>query len=171
MRNKNIMDAITKAKRNIIKYLYTNKNIIALLNNEKVDPETPDTAEGVCIFPFVKVPGIKEDAECYIGVKIDTQKNYENPVYQYLDVVIAILCADSILYVNGEKGIRTDLIGAEISKMFNHNDEIGFEMELIETIEGSLSESKYYFRNLQFRMTAFNNVKCGVPEKYEMEED
>lgn len=171
MRDKNIMDAVTKTKRDIIKYLYTNKNIIDLLNNDEVDPETPDTAEGTCIFPFVKVPGIQEDAECYIGVKIDTRTNYENPVYIDLDIVIAILCADSILYVNGEKGIRTDLIGAEISKMFNHNDNFGFEMELIEAVEGSLSASKYYFRNLQFTAKRFNNVKCGVPEKYEIEED
>jgi len=171
MRDRNVMDAVSKAKRNIIKYLYTNKNIIALLNNDAVDPETPDTAEGVCIFPFIKVPGIQEDAECYIGVKIDTRIDYVNPVYMDLDIVIAVLCADSILYINGEKGIRTDLISAEIAKMFNHNDSFGFEMELIETVEGSLSESKYYFRNLQFAAKRFNNVKCGVPEEYEMEED
>lgn len=171
MRDKNIMDAITKVKRVMIKYLYTNKEIIALLNNEEVDPETPDTAEGTCIFPFIKIPGIQEDAECYIGIKIDTQVDYQNPVYMYMDIVVAILCADRILYVDGEKGIRTDLIAAEIAKMFNHNDDFGFEMELIETIEGSLSDSKYYFRNLQFKTTRFNNVKCGVPEEYEMIED
>lgn len=171
MRDRNIMDAITKAKRTIIKYLYTNSNIIELLDNDNVDSDTPDTAEGVCIFPYIKIPGVQEDAECYIGVKIDTQKNYENSAYMYLDIVIAVLCADSILEVSGEKGIRTDLISAEISKMFNHNDQFGFEMELIETVEGSLSESKYYFRNLQFRAKRFNNIKCGVHEKYEMEED
>ena len=171
MRDKNLMDAVTKTKRNIIKYLYTNQNIIHWLNNEDVDPETPDTAVGKCIFPFIKIPGIQEDAECYIGVKIDTRQDYTNPVYIDLDIVIAVLCADSILTVNGEKGIRTDLIAGEIATMLNHNNDFGFEMELIETIEGSLSESKYYFRNLQFHTKRFNNIKCGVPEEYEMEED
>ena len=51
MRNGDKQSEVTKLKREIIKLLYSNPEIIEILDNEQVDPDCPDTAEWVCIFP------------------------------------------------------------------------------------------------------------------------
>lgn len=55
MRDGNKQSVTTKLKREIIKMLYSNPDIIDVLDHPDVDPECPDTAEWVCIFPYIKI--------------------------------------------------------------------------------------------------------------------
>ena len=47
MRNGDKQSEVTKLKREIIKLLYSNPEIIEILDNEQVDPDCPDTAESL----------------------------------------------------------------------------------------------------------------------------
>ena len=88
MRDGDKQSEVTKLKREIIKLLYSNPEIIEILDNEQVDPDCPDTAEWVCIFPYVKLANIQEEVGTFIGVTIDSNGPLENsdgllPDYQY----------------------------------------------------------------------------------------
>lgn len=151
---------ITKFKRHLIKRMYETPAIIELLDCSEVDPDTPDSAEWTCIFPFIKIPEIQEKNGNFIGVKIDNLgENKNNRLYNDLVVTISIICSIPSLRVQGWKGIRTDALAGEISDLFNNNPEFGFRMELDAEIEGVFEDFNYYYRNLRFVALRSNNSK------------
>ena len=92
MRNGDKQSEVTKLKREIIKLLYSNPEIIEILDNEQVDPDCPDTAEWVCIFPYVKLANIQEEVGTFIGVTIDSNGPLENDRFKQLLVTVTAFC-------------------------------------------------------------------------------
>lgn len=82
MRDGNRESEITRIKRAVIKKLYSDPDIIEMLNNSDIDPDCPDTAEFTSIFPFIRIPNVQEEEKCYIGVKLSIPemryRDYEN---------------------------------------------------------------------------------------------
>ena len=156
---------ITKFKRHLIKRMYETPAVIQLLDNPDVDPDTPDSAEWTCIFPYIKIPEIQEKNGCFIGVKIDNfGGNRNNKLYDDLVVTIAIICSIPNLRVVGWKGIRTDALAGEIKDLFHQNPEFGFKMELEAEGEGVFEDFKYYYRNLRFSALR-SSVSKNCPAK------
>lgn len=157
---------ITKFKRHLIKRMYETPAIIWLLDCPQVDPQTPDTAEWTCIFPYIKIPDTQEQIGNFIGIKIDNYGgNKNNRLYDDLIVTVSVICSIPSLRVKGWKGIRTDIIAGEIKDLFNLNAEFGFKMELEAEGEGVFEDYNYYYRNLRFRALRSNTSKnCPAKE-------
>lgn len=160
-RDVNKMSEVTKFKREIIKKIYETPDIIQMLECPDVDPETPDTAEWTCIFPYIRIPGVQESVANYIGVKVDTASSLDNDAYKEATMIISIICALDTLYVEGYKGVRTDIIGGDITELLNRNTTMGFEIKLAEEIEGVFENFNYYYRNLKFTALKTNDMPCG----------
>lgn len=161
MRDGNKQSEVTKLKREIIKLLYSNPDIIEILDNDQVDPECPDTAEWVCIFPYVKLAEVQEEVETFIGVTIDSKGPVENDRFKQLLVTVTSFCPITNMRVEGQKGTRTDILAGDISETLNWNRSLGFQLRLVNESEGVMSAQQYYFRTLQFTAIRGNDLKNG----------
>lgn len=139
MRDGNKQSVITQLKREIIRLLYSNPDIIEILDHPDVDPECPDTAEWTCIFPYIKISDIQQEVFAYIGVAIDTDGPIENDNFKRLQINVTAFCPLQIMRVAGQKGTRTDILGGDISETLNWNRSLGFEIRAIGEQEGVMS--------------------------------
>lgn len=161
MRDGNKQSVITQLKREIIKLLYSNPDIIYILDNPDVDPECPDTAEWTCIFPYIKITDTQQEVGTFIGVAIDCPGPIENDVFKKLQINVTTFCPLSIMRVDGQKGTRTDILAGDISETLNWNRSLGFEIRLSGEQEGVMSAQEYYFRTLYFTAIRQNDLECG----------
>lgn len=161
MRDGNKQSVITQLKREIIKLLYSNTDIIYILDNPDVDPECPDTAEWTCIFPYIKITDTQQEVRTFIGVAIDCPGPIENDVFKKLQINVTTFCPLSIMRVDGQKGTRTDILAGDISETLNWNRSLGFEIKLSGEQEGVMSAQEYYFRTLYFTAIRQNDLECG----------
>lgn len=139
MRDGNRQSVVTQLKREIIKLIYEEPDIIEMLDNPDVDPECPDTAEWNCIYPFVKVPDVQQEVRTFIGVTIDSLGPIKNNRYKQLEINVTVFCPISAIRVEGQKGSRTDIIAGDISLALNWNKALGFQITLVSEKEGVLS--------------------------------
>lgn len=162
-RNVNKDTDIVRMKDDILKRLYNNPNIIKLLGNDEIDPETPDTALWNGLYPYVRIPGIQEEVRAFIGVELDSiYQNTINRIYREMQAVIYVVCAEKYLKVDGEKGIRTDALTDEIIETLNHNNTMGFSFELYDLKESVFENPRYYYRRIRFRVLQSNTMKGGM---------
>lgn len=161
MRDGNKQSEVTKLKREIIKMLYSNPDIIEILDNDQVDPECPDTAEWVCIFPYVKLAEVQEEVGAFIGVTIDSKGPGTNDRFKQLIITVTSFCPITNMHVKGQKGTRTDILAGDISETLNWNSCLGLQLRLINESEGVMSAQQYYFRTLQFSAYRGNDLKNG----------
>lgn len=165
MRDGNRISEISEIKRNVIKALYSNPDIIEMLDSPDVDPDCPDTAEFKAIFPYIKIPGTQEEQACYIGVKISI------PEYRYLTndvfvdalLTITVICHVGKMKVQGQKGTRVDIICGDIAEMLNYSRDFGsFTMHLKADVEDNYYENNnYYTRTQKYAIKVSNNTDNG----------
>ncbi len=166
MRDGNKQSVITKLKREIIRLLYSNPDIIEILDNPEVDPECPDTAEWICILPYIKVEKVQQETRAYIGVAIDSDGPIENDNFQMLRVNVTTFCPLRTMRVAGQKGTRTDILGGDICETLNWNRSLGFELRVVGEQEGVMSSNDYYFRTLYFEAVRENNLVGGRKNRH-----
>ena len=166
MRDGNKQSVITQLKREIIRLLYSNPDIIEILDHPDVDPECPDTAEWTCIFPYIKISDIQQEVFAYIGVAIDTDGPIENDNFKRLQINVTAFCPLQIMRVAGQKGTRTDILGGDISETLNWNRSLGFEIRAIGEQEGVMSAQEYYFRTIYFSAVRANDLEDGRKRKH-----
>lgn len=165
MRDGNKQSVMTQFKRDVIKRIYECPDIIEMLDNENVDPDCPDTAENVCIFPYIKIPGTQEQVGTFIGVKADCSSISDNELYKNVLLTVVVICSVEKIFVKGQKGIRTDIIAGDISELLNWNDTFGFGMKLVSETEGVYENPSYYAKTLKFKAIRSNDIYNGV-KKY-----
>ena len=165
MRDGNRESEITRIKRAVIKKLYSDPDIIEMLNNPEIDPDCPDTAEFTSIFPYIRIPGVQEE-KCYIGVKLSIPEMRYRDYQNLNDVVIkgyltvAVICHNNMLRVPGQKGTRVDIIGGDIAEQLNFCKDFGFTLKLLSDLEDIMSDA-YYSRVQQYTITFPNNTDGG----------
>ena len=166
MRDGNKQSEVTKLKREIIKMLYSNPDIIEILDCEDVDPECPDTAEWTCIFPYIKLTETQQEVGTFIGVAIDSDGPLYNNWFKQLNINVTIFCTVKSMRVAGQKGTRTDILGGDVSETLNWNQTLGFEIRLASEQEGVLASYQYYFRTLQFTAVRQNDLENGGKRRH-----
>ena len=154
----NIDDDIIRKKRLIEKILYTDEDIIEILDNPELDPTVPEDYIGENIFSFLRVPGAQDVSKNFITFTIDDMgRTPNNQVMksQYIQFVVFVH-KDLVKTKYGMD--RHDLLGYLIRDIFNLSNKLGPQMELVSNREG-IADNDFCTRTLKFELIDDNSTK------------
>ena len=161
-----ISDDIIEKKSVVGKLFYTDPDIIEVLNNSKIDPTCPDEAMYVCIYPFIRVPGVQDESQSYICYTLDDNgvgSVNKSMKTQFLKVVIFVH-QDAVKTKLGMN--RHDLLGCLIKDILNQSNALGMQLNCILDRE-SITDTNYATRTIQFEMTAPSAINPYRTNPYE----
>ena len=162
----NIDDDIIRKKRIIGQMLYSDPDIIEVLDNPELDPSCPEDALYVNIYPFIRIPGTQDMSKSYITFMLDDMDKSQfnkSMKSQYLKVIIFVH-KDLIKTKWGAE--RHDLLGYLVRDIFHLSNSLGMQLTLLSDKEG-VTDTDYCTRTLQFEMTTPNSVQVFNTNKYE----
>ena len=162
----NIDDDIVRKKRIIGQMLYSDPDIIEVLDNPKLDPSCPEDALYVNIFPFIRIPGTKDTSQSYITFMLDDMEKSQfnkSMKSQFLKVVIFV---HKDLVKTKWGADRHDLLAYLVKDIFHLSNSLGLQATLSSNREG-VTDTDYCTRTLQFEMTTPNSVQPFNTNKYE----
>lgn len=162
----NIDDDIARKKRLIEQILYSDEDIIEILDNPDIDPDSPEDALYENIFPFIRIPGTQDVSKNFITFTVDdTERMPSNNVMKMQTVQFVIFVhKDNIKTKYGMA--RHDLLGYLIRDIFNLSNKLGPQMELISNREG-VTDTDYHTRTLKFELIDDNSTKPLRTNPYE----
>lgn len=161
-----IDDDIIRKKRLIGEMLYSDPDIIEVLDNPNLDPSYPEDALYKNIYPFIRVPGTQDTSMNYITFMLDDMDgSRQNTAMksQYLKVVIFVH-KDSVETSYGAE--RHDLLSYLVRDNFHLSNKLGMQLNLILNKEG-FTDTDYCTRTLQFEMITPNSAKPFRTNQYE----
>ena len=162
----NIDDDIVRKKRIIGQMLYSDPDIIEVLDNPELDPECPDEYLYVNIFPFIRIPGTQDVSKSYITFMLDDMERSQfnkSMKSQYLKVVIFV---HKDLVKTKWGADRHDLLAYLVRDVFHLSNSLGLQLNLVSNREG-VTDTDYCTRTLQFEMTTPNSIQPYQTNKYE----
>lgn len=162
----NVDDDIIRKKRKIERILYSDPDIIEILDNPELDPSCPEDYVYTNIFPFLRIPGTQDVAKNFITFTVDDMERIpSNSVMksQYIQFVVFVH-KDLIETQYGMA--RHDLLGYLIRDIFNLSNELGAQMELVSNREGT-TDTDYHTRTLRFELITDNSTKPCRTNPYE----
>ena len=162
----NIDDDIVRKKRIIGQMLYSDPDIIEVLDNHTIDPSCPEDSLYVNIFPFIRIPGTKDVSQSYITFMLDDMEKSQfnkSMKSQFLKVVIFV---HKDLVKTQWGADRHDLLAYLVRDVFHLSNSLGLQLSLVSNREG-VTDTDYCTRTLQFEMTTPNSVQVFNTNKYE----
>lgn len=162
----NIDDDIVRKKRIISRLLYSDPDIIEVLDNPELDPECPEEYLYKNIYPFIRIPGTQDTAKSFITFMLDDVDNSQfnkTMKSQFLKVVIFVHKGSIQTKFGAE---RHDLLGYLVKDVFHLSNSLGLQLTLLSNREG-VTDNEYCTRTLQFEMTTPNSVKPFNTNQYE----
>lgn len=163
----NIDDDIIRKKRIIGQMIYSDPDIIEVLDNPELDPNCPDEYLYQNIFPFIRIPGTQDVSRSYITFMLDDMepsKYNKSMKDQYLKIVIFVH-KDLIKTKWGAD--RHDLLAFLIKDVFHLSNSLGMQLNLISDREGT-TDTDFCTRTLQFEMITLNSIKPYKTNTYEV---
>lgn len=162
----NIDDDIVRKKRIISRMLYSDPDIIEVLDNPELDPTCPEEYLYKNIYPFIRIPGTQDTSKSFITFMLDDmEKSQFNKTMksQFLKVVIFVH-KDLVQTKLGAE--RHDLLGYLVRDNFHLSNSLGMQLTLLSDREG-VTDTDYCTRTLQFEMTTPNSIKPFNTNQYE----
>lgn len=153
-----IDDDIIRKKRLIEQILYSDEDIIEVLDNPNLDPSAPEEYVGENIFGFLRVPGTQDTSKNFITFIVDDMgRTPGNQVMksQYVQFVVFVH-KDLVKTKYGME--RHDLLGYVIRDIFHLSNCLGPQMELVSNREG-VADNDFYTRTLKFELIDDNSTK------------
>ena len=153
-----IDDDIIRKKRLIEQILYSDEDIIEILDNPNLSPDAPEEYVGENIFGFLRVPGTQDTSKNFITFIVDDMgRTPGNQVMksQYVQFVVFVH-KDLVKTKYGMA--RHDLLGYLIRDIFNLSNKLGPQMELVSNREG-IADNDFYTRTLKFELIDDNSTK------------
>jgi hypothetical protein len=162
----NIDDDIVRKKRIIGEMLYSDPDIIEVLDNKDLDPSCPDEYLYQNIYPFIRVPGTQDTSKSFITFMlddVDAAQSNKAMKSQFLKVVIFV---HKNLVQTKWGAERHDLLSYLVKDVFHLSNSLGLQLKLMSNREG-YTDMDYCTRTLQFEMTTPNSVKPFNTNTYE----
>ena len=162
----NIDDDITRKKRIIEKILYEDPDIIEILDNPNISPDTPEDTLYENIFPFLRIPGTQDMSKNFITFTVDdTERMPSNKVMKTQTIQFVIFVHKD--HIKTKYGVaRHDLLSYLIRDIFNLSNKLGPQMELMSNREG-VTDTDYHTRTLRFELVDDNSTKPLRTNPYE----
>ena len=162
----NISSDIVRKKRIIGEMLYSDPDIIEVLDNPELDPSCPDEYLHQNIFPFIRIPGTQDASKSFITFLLDdieASPLNKSMKSQFLKVVIFVH-KDLVKTKWGAE--RHDLLAYLVEDVFHLSNSLGLQLNLVSNREGT-ADTDYCTRTLQFEMITPNNIQPYRTNKYE----
>jgi hypothetical protein len=159
-------DDIIRKKRIITQKLYSDPDIIEVLDNPNLDPAVPEDYVYENIFSFIRIPGTQDVSKNFITFSVsDMGRTPGNEVMksQYVQFVIFVH-KDLAKTIYGMD--RHDCLGYLIRDIFNLSDVLGPQMNLVSNVEGA-TDTNYITRTLKFELVDHNSTKPTRTNPYE----
>ena len=161
-----IDDDIIRKKRIIGQMLYSDPDIIEVLDNPSIDSSCPEDALYVNIFPFIRIPGTQDVSKSYITFMLDDMEKSQfnkSMKSQFLKVMIFV---HKDLVKTKWGADRHDLLAYLVRDVFHLSNSLGLQLSLVSNREG-VTDTDYCTRTLQFEMTTPNSIQPYQTNKYE----
>ncbi len=153
-----IDDDIIRKKRLIEQILYSDEDIIEILDNPNLSPDTPEDYVGENIFGFLRVPGTQDVSKNFITFIVDDMGRTPNNQVMKSQYIQFVVFAHKD-FVKTKYGMaRHDLLGYLIRDIFNLSNKLGPQMELVSNKEG-ITDTDFYTRTLKFELIDDNSTK------------
>ena len=165
----NVDDDIVRKKRLIEQILYSDEDIVEILDNPKIDPESPEDLIYENIWPCLRIPGTQDVSKNFITFTVDdTERIPSNTVMKTQTVQFVIFIhKDNVKTKYGMA--RHDLLGYLIRDIFNLSNKLGPQMELVSNREG-VTDTDYHTRTLRFELVDDNSTKPFRTNSYEYDQ-
>lgn len=163
-----IDDDIIRKKRVISEMIYSDPDIIEVLDNPELDPNCPEEYLYQNIFPFIRIPGTQDISKNFITFMLDdmeTAQINKSMKSQFLKVVIFVH-KDLVKTKYGAE--RHDLLAYLVKDALHLSNKLGLQLTLCSNREG-VTDTDYCTRTLQFEMTTPNSWQPYKTNKYERE--
>jgi hypothetical protein len=162
----NIDDDIARKKRIIAEMLYSDPDIIEVLDNKDLDPNCPDEYLYNNIYPFMRIPGTQDVSKSFITYLLDdieTAQSNKAMKSQFLKIVIFVH-KDLVQTKWGVE--RHDLLSYLVKDVFHLSNKLGLQLNLVYNREG-VTDTDYCTRTLHFEMITPNTIKPYKTNLYE----
>lgn len=125
-----IEDDISLSKRIIETVLCNDPDIIEIIDNPELDPNTPDEYLYNNIYPFIRIPGTQDVSKTFICYSIDdmSANEYNDRMKQQYIQFVIFVHKDLIKTKYGVA--RHDLLGYLIRDLFNRSHLFGHELKI-----------------------------------------
>ena len=156
-----IDDDICAMKRLIRQKLTSDPDIIEVLNNQQLDPSSPDDYLNTNIFAYIRIPQVQDVASNFICFSVDDMEaDRYNSVMKTQYVQFVVFChGDDIKTQFGIE--RHDLLGYLIRDIFQWSTMFGMTAKLVYNRE-STTDTNYSCRTLKFELTKTNSLNNNV---------
>ena len=164
----NIDDDIIRKKRVISEMIYSDPDIIEILDNPELDPNCPEEYLYQNIYPFIRIPGTQDVSKNFITFMLDdmeTAQINKSMKSQFLKVVIFVH-KDLVKTKYGAE--RHDFLAYLVRDALHLSNKLGLQLTLRSNREG-VTDTDYCTRTLQFEMTTPNSWQPYKTNKYERE--
>lgn len=129
-------DMIIEAKRIIKKKLYSDPDIIEVLNNPNLNPEEPDSYLGISIFDYIRVPGTTTETKNFIcfDIRMNSMDKFNEHLKDMYFIFSVFVNEDNMETPYGMA--RHDLLSYLIRDIFNYSNLFGCQLVQITDIPG-----------------------------------
>ena len=144
-------DDIGLTKRIIETVLCNDPDIIELIDDQNLDPASPDEYVYTHLFPFIRIPGTQDESKNFICYEVDdmTENSRNDIMKQQIIQFVVFVHKDLVKTRYGMP--RHDAIGYVIRDLFNRSHLFGHELKLISS-KSSITDTDYYARTLRFQL-------------------
>ena len=157
----NIEDDISLSKRIIETVLCNDPDIIEVIDNSELDPNTPDEYLYNNIYPFIRIPGTQDVSKTFICYSIDDMSANEYNDLMKLQYIQFVVFVHKDLIKTKYGVARHDLLGALLRDLFNRSHLFGHELKLCSDREGC-TDTDYTTRTLKFQLTTPEVTQDGL---------
>ena len=162
----NIDDDIIRKKRLIEQILYSDEDIVEILDNPHIDPSTPEDLVNENIWPCIRIPGTQDISKNFITFSVDDAERMPSNTVMKSQIIqfVIFVHKDNIKTRYGIS--RHDLLGYLIRDIFNLSNKLGPQMELVSNKE-YVTDTDYHTRTLRFELIDDNSTKPLRTNPYE----
>ena len=162
----NVDDDIARKKRIIERMLYSDPDIVEILDNPDIDPESPEDLVYENLFPCLRIPGTQDVSKNFITFTVDdTERIQSNQVMKTQIVQFVVFVHKD--HIKTKYGMaRHDLLAYLIRDIFNLSNELGSQMEIVSNREHT-TDTDYHTRTLRFELVDNNSTKPFRTNPYE----
>ena len=162
----NIDDDIIRKKRIIGKMIYSDPDIIEVLDNPELDPNCPEEYLYTNIYPFIRIPNTQDVAKSFITFMLDDMEPTRINKAMKSQILKVVIFVHKDLITTKWGAERHDLLAYLIRDVFHLSNQLGLQLNLIYDRE-SATDADYCTRTLQFEMTTPNSIKPFKTNQYE----